>query len=151
MLYDCIDDAHPVALRHTAGREIVLADDGIHRGQSQRFKRILFAGARRLGRIAVVPVPAREKIADLGNAFAADILHGNAALPEKGAVRLADDRPQPEPVRFIPRELPREPLIRLFIRKGVLVGVHRLLILQRLAERGAIVGREPAQIQPLRL
>ena len=60
VLDECPANRHPVSDGNIHGGYVVVADDGKHLVYMQRFKRIVFAGACGLNRVALLPVLALE-------------------------------------------------------------------------------------------
>ena len=139
MLHEPAADVHAVPLRYAAGGEVVFTDDRIHLFGVQGAKGVFLAGDRRLRRVPVMPIRPLEKVPDFDPARAvAERLQGQPALPEELPVRFAHHAPKPEALFAVAPLLVCKPCLRLFVRKGVFVGVHRPLVLQSTAQGGKV-------------
>ena len=141
---------HPVADGNIHRSDVVIANDGENFLGIEPFKGICFASTRRFERISVLPVLARKEISDLQHPLSGDILPGQSALADHFARRFQHHRPEPEPIRAVALKHAIEPSLRFLIGKRVLVGKHRLPVLQDSGQRGIILLRHFAQQQSRR-
>ena len=140
---------HAAAQGHPLGGEVAVPDDGKDLRHAQAPEGVLPAGGSGLGGKALMPPVPAEVVADLRHLPLPPVLEGEAALAHHLPGGLLHHGPQAEAVLCVAVPLPVQPGLDLPVGKGVLVGVHHLLVLQDGPQGGEVRLIQLPQRQPL--
>ena len=104
-----LDARHAVGRRRSPRGEVFPVHVGVHTIEVRVRKEPILHGLAGLLGVALPPVALVHVVADLGEPFPVDVLHGDAAIPDEYPRVLQLQRPQAEAVGFVAVQAPVDP------------------------------------------